>query len=92
MMTISKLATATALASLLLVGGAFAQTGAPAAKDAAPAATAAKAPKEAKPRTAASLDCSKQADEKGLKGKERKKFRKACIKEAGDKSAAPAAK
>ncbi|UGY19625.1 PsiF family protein [Bradyrhizobium septentrionale] len=90
MTKISTFATATALASLLLMGGAFAQTAAPAAKDAAPAAQA-KAPKEAKPRSAASLDCSKQADEKGLKGKERKKFRKACIKEAGDKSAAPAA-
>ncbi|MGY4476189.1 PsiF family protein [Bradyrhizobium sp. USDA 3364] len=92
MKTISSLATATAVASLLLMGGAFAQTAAPAAKDAAPAATTqTKAPKEAKPRSAASLDCSKQADEKGLKGKERKKFRKACIKEAGDKSAVPAA-
>ncbi|AUC94750.1 MULTISPECIES: PsiF family protein [Bradyrhizobium] len=90
MKTISSLATATAVASLLLMGGAFAQTAAPAAKEAAPAATTAKPAKEAKPRSAASLDCSKQADEKGLKGKERKKFRKACIKEAGDK-AAPAA-
>ncbi|MGY3487235.1 hypothetical protein ACVW1C_005118 [Bradyrhizobium sp. USDA 4011] len=91
MKKISTLATATALASLLLMGGAFAQTAAPAAKDAAPKADT-KMAKEAKPRSAASLDCSKQADEKGLKGKERKKFRKACIKEAGDKSAAPAAK
>jgi invasion protein IalB len=87
MTKISSLATVTALASLLLMGGAFAQTAAPAAKD-APQATA--PAKEAKPRSAASLECSKQADEKKLKGKERKKFRKACIKEAGDK-AAPAA-
>ena len=78
MKTISTLATATALASLLLMGGAFAQTAAPAAKDAAPAATAAKAPKEAKPRTAESLECSKEADAKGLHGKERKKFRSEC--------------
>ncbi len=90
MKTISTLATATALA-FMLTGGAFAQTAATAAKEAAPAATTAKPAKEAKPRSAASLDCSKQADEKGLKGKERKKFRKACIKEAGDKGAPAAA-
>jgi hypothetical protein len=35
---------------------------------------------EAKPRTAASIECSKQADEKGLHGKARKKFRSACIR------------
>ena len=90
MMTISKLATATALASLLLVGGAFAQTAAPAAKDAAPKADA-KMAKEAKPRTAESLECSKEADAKGLHGKERKKFRSEC-KKAGGAAAAPAAK
>ncbi|MCC8979008.1 phosphate starvation-inducible protein PsiF [Bradyrhizobium sp. 10BB] len=90
MMTISKLATATALASLLLVGGAFAQTAAPAAKEAAPKAET-KAPKEAKPRTAESLECSKEADAKGLHGKERKKFRSEC-KKAGGAAAAPAAK
>jgi hypothetical protein len=31
-----------------------------------------------KPRTAESLECSKQADAKGVHGKERKKFRKHC--------------
>jgi hypothetical protein len=31
-----------------------------------------------KPRTADSLECSKQADAKGLHGKERKKFRAHC--------------
>jgi invasion protein IalB len=83
MKTISSLATATALASLLLMGGAFAQTpAAPAAKDAAPMA------KTAKPHTAASIECSKEADAKGLHGKERKKFRSECKKSAG---AAPAA-
>jgi len=92
MMKISSLATVTALASLLLVGGAFAQTTAPAAKDAAPKAEAKAPAKEAKPRTAVSLDCSKQADDKKLKGKERKKFRKECMKEAGGApAAAPAA-
>ena len=39
-----------------------------------PAATA----KVKAPRTAKSLDCSKQADEKGLRGKARKKFRSQC--------------
>ncbi|MGY3532604.1 PsiF family protein [Bradyrhizobium embrapense] len=90
MKTMSKLATATALASLLLMGGAFAQTAAPAAKEAAPKADG-KMAKEAKPRTAESLECSKQADAKGLHGKERKKFRSEC-KKAGGAAAAPAAK
>ena len=88
MKTISTLATATALASFVLMGGAFAQTAAPAAKDAAPAATA-KAPK---PHTAESIECSKEADAKGLHGKERKKFRSECKKEKmGGAAAAPAA-
>lgn len=90
MKTMSKLATATALASLLLMGGAFAQTAAPAAKEAAPKADG-KMAKEAKPRTAESLECSKEADAKGLHGKERKKFRSEC-KKAGGAAAAPAAK
>lgn len=33
-----------------------------------------------KPRTAVSLDCSKQADAKGLHGKPREKFRNDCKK------------
>jgi psiF repeat len=37
-----------------------------------------KAKAQAKPRTAVSLDCSKQADAKGLHGKERRKFRSKC--------------
>jgi hypothetical protein len=87
MTKISALATATALASLLLMGGAFAQTTAP-AKTEAPKMEAPKteAAKEAKPRTAASLECSKEADAKGLKGKERKKFRSECKKAAADKA------
>ena len=87
MTKISSLATATALASFLLMGGVFAQTAAPAAKDATKTETKAPAEKkEAKPRTAASLECSKEADEKGLKGKERKKFRSQCKKAAADKA------
>jgi hypothetical protein len=92
MTRISAFATATAIASLLLMGAASAQTAAPAAKSDAPKADTAKAePKMAKPRTAASLECSKEADAKGLKGKERKKFRSECKKTAADKDK-PAAK
>ena len=86
MTKISSLATATALASLLLMGSAFAQTAAPAAKDATRTETKAPAEKKAeKPRTAESLECSKEADAKGLKGKERKKFRAECKKAAATK-------
>jgi hypothetical protein len=76
MMTISSRAAATAFASLLLMGSAFAQTTAPAAK------SDTKAPVV---HTAASLECSKEADAKGLHGKERKKFRSECKKTAAEK-------
>jgi hypothetical protein len=76
MMTISSRAAATVFASLLLMGSAFAQTTAPAAK------TETKAPVV---HTAASLECSKEADAKGLHGKERKKFRSDCKKAAAEK-------
>jgi hypothetical protein len=33
-------------------------------------------------RTAASMECSRQADEKGLHGKARKHFRSKCLKAA----------
>ena len=78
MMTLSSRAVATAFASLFLIGSAFAQTPAP-----APAAAAkTKAPVV---HSAASLECSKEADAKGLHGKERKKFRSECKKNAADK-------
>jgi glucose/arabinose dehydrogenase len=108
MTKISSLVTATAIASLLLMGAASAQTTAPAKTEAPktdttktdttktePTKTEAKAPAEKKaekPRTPGSLECSKQADEKGLKGKERKKFRTACKKEFADKEKAGADK
>lgn len=76
MMKISSRAAATAFASLLLISSAFAQTAAPAAK------SATKAPMV---HTAASLECSKEADAKGLHGKERKKFRSECKKAAAEK-------
>jgi len=85
-MKISSLATAAALASLLFTGSAFAQMTAPAAKDATKTETKAPAEKkEARPRTAESLECSKQADAKGLHGKERKKFRSECKSAAAEK-------
>ncbi|THD61943.1 MAG: phosphate starvation-inducible protein PsiF [Bradyrhizobium sp.] len=91
MMTLSSRAVATAFASLLLMSSAFAQTPAPATP--APAAKTAPAPaaekKAEKPRTAASIECSKEADAKGLKGKERKKFRSECKKAAKDAAAKP---
>ncbi|WP_213739722.1 PsiF family protein [Bradyrhizobium sp. dw_411] len=77
MKTISSRAIATAFASMLLMGSAFAQTPA-----AAPAAKAEKAPVV---HSAASLECSKEADAKGLHGKERKKFRSECKRAAADK-------
>ncbi|AWL99011.1 PsiF family protein [Bradyrhizobium amphicarpaeae] len=90
-MTLASRLAAIVLATLLASGTAFAQTAAPATKtdtktDAATADK--KAPKE---RSAESLDCSKQADAKGLHGKERKKFRSECIKSAKAGTATPAA-
>ena len=67
-----------------LASSAFAQTPAP-AKDAPKTETKAPAPAEKKaekPRTAASLECSKEADTKGVHGKERKKFMSECKKAA----------
>jgi hypothetical protein len=88
MMTLPSRAVAAAFASLLLMGSAFAQTPAPATP--APAAKMAPAEKKAeKPRTAASLECSKEADTKGVHGKERKKFMSECKKAAKDAAAKP---
>jgi invasion protein IalB len=85
MMTLSSRAVATAFASLLLISSAYAQTPAPAPGAApAPAATAAPAKKAEKPRSAASLQCSKDADDKSLHGKDRKKFMSECKKTAKD--------
>jgi hypothetical protein len=88
MMTFSSRVAATAIASLFLMSSAFAQTTTPATP--APAAKAAPAEKKAeKPLTAASLECSKDADTKGLHGKERKKFMSDCKKTAKDAAAKP---
>ena len=85
-MTISsRLATAIGASFLLFATPVFAQsTAAPAAKSdtAAPAATD---KKPAKAHSPESIECSKEADAKGLHGKERKKFRSECKKAAMDK-------
>ncbi|HET6838099.1 MAG TPA: PsiF family protein [Bradyrhizobium sp.] len=75
-MTLSSRVAATALASVLLIGSAFAQTTTPAPAD----------KKAAKPRTEASLACSKEADTKSLHGKDRKKFMSECKKSSAEKA------
>jgi hypothetical protein len=90
MMTFFSRAAVIAVASLLLSSSAFAQTATPAApavKTAPAPATAPAAKKAEKPRSAASLQCSKDADAKKLHGKERKKFMSECKKAAADKPA-----
>jgi hypothetical protein len=85
-MTLSSRAAVAAFASLFLISSAFAQTTTPATP--APAEKAAPAKTE-KPRSAASLECSKEADTKGVHGKERKKFMSECKKAAKDAAAKP---
>jgi len=100
MITISSRAAALAFAaSLVFASAAYAQTPAPAASPApaaaaAPAAApAAKMKKAQKPRTAASIECSKQADAQGLHGKKvRGPFMKKCKADAKAAAAAPASK
>ncbi|MBW7966837.1 PsiF family protein [Bradyrhizobium sp. BR 10261] len=90
-MTLASRLAVVAIASLFATGTAFAQTAAPVAKTEPANTTDKKAPKE---HSAESLECSKQADAKGLHGKERKKFRSECIKTAkagGAAAPAPAA-
>jgi len=72
-MKLSALASAAVLAVALSTGAAFAQTTAP-----APAAGATTMTPAA--RSAKSIECSKEADAKGLHGSERKKFRAECKK------------
>jgi hypothetical protein len=61
-----------ATTALLIGGAALAQTAAP-----APAAPAMAAPAAAAP-SAKSVECSKEADAKGLHGEARRKFRAEC--------------
>ena len=77
-----------AVVSLFFAGSALAQGTAPAA---APGTTA-PAKKAEKPRTPESMACSKEADEKSLHGKDRKKFMSQCKKDAKAKGGASDAK
>jgi len=86
MMTFSSRAAVAAVATLFLMSSAMAQTAAPAA---APAAKMAPEKKAEKPRSAASMQCSKDADAKSLHGKERKKFMSECKKAGKDAAAKP---
>ena len=89
MMTISSRAAVAAIATLFLMSSAMAQTAAP-APAATPAPKMAPAEKKTeKPRSAASLQCSKDADAKGVHGKERKTFMSECKKAAKDAAAKP---
>jgi psiF repeat len=69
-MKLSALASVAVLAVALSAGAAFAQTTAPAAGETTTMTPAA--------RSAKSVECSKEADAKGLHGAERKKFRAKC--------------
>ena len=73
-MNVTKFLTAVVFAATLATG--------------ASAATADKLGKVAKVHSPESIECSKEADAKGLHGKERKKFRKICL--AGKAKAAKA--
>lgn len=91
MMKFTTLAITTAVAALLLAAPASAQSTAPAAAPAAKSTTAPMAAPKAAPkakteRSAVSVECSKQADAKGLHGKERHKFRSTCKKNGGKAS------
>jgi len=63
---------------------AFAQTTQPATPPAAKSSTSAPAPStsSSKQRSTVSMECSKEADAKGLHGKARKEFRSECKKNA----------
>jgi invasion protein IalB len=80
MMTLSSRAAVTVVASLFLACSAYAQTTTAPATSKPAATTPAK--EAEKPRSPESIACSKQADEKGLHGKERHKFRSQCMKDA----------
>ncbi|HWV96044.1 MAG TPA: PsiF family protein [Xanthobacteraceae bacterium] len=83
MIKLTSCAIATAFAALLLTGPVSAQSTAPAATAPAAKTTTAPAPKAKSERSAVSVECSKQADAKGLHGKERHKFRATCKKNGG---------
>ena len=69
-------------ASLSLASTLALAQSAPAAPAATPPAAAAPAAKTSKPQSPVSMECSKEADAKGLHGKARKEFRSECKKNA----------
>jgi hypothetical protein len=79
-MKIITFVTCAAMTACLMGGVAFAQTTAPA--PAAPATAPAPAKAAAPAQSAQSIECSKQADAKGLHGAARKKFRAECKRKA----------
>jgi psiF repeat-containing protein len=86
MTTTYSRATAAAITCLLVFASpVLAQTTAPGPAQSDSTAPAAPDKRTSKPRSAASLECSKEADAKGLHGKERKKFRAECKKAAEEK-------
>ncbi|MGE0768844.1 MAG: PsiF family protein [Hyphomicrobiaceae bacterium] len=92
MMRIASKLSIGAAALVLSAGLAFAQTpqapaaATPKAPAAAPAKTTKGVPKKA--TTPEGIECSKQADEKKLHGKERKSFRGKCIRDLKKAAAA----
>jgi len=70
------------LASAVFIGAASAQSTTPRSAKTPPVATKPITKKPMAPlRSAASIECSKQADVKGLHGFKRVKFRHSCIKQ-----------
>lgn len=72
--------------SVFCASTALAQTTPPAASPPAAAKMTPKAKAPEKPRSAESIECSKQADAKGLHGKPRKTFRATCMKDMKKKT------
>jgi hypothetical protein len=82
-MTMIKTAIAAAALAFALSTGAMAQTATDTTKSTTATTKTVKAPKvkaPAKPRSEASMACSKDADAKNLHGKARKTFRETCMK------------
>ena len=79
-----RMVTVVAIISLLSANVAIAQT--PPANPPAASKTTPTAKPPEKPRTAESIECSKQADAKGLHGKERQTFRSKCMKDLKKKT------
>jgi hypothetical protein len=75
-----------AMLSGFCVSAAFAQTTPPATSAPSATKTAPKTKVPEKARSAESIECSKQADAKGLHGKPRKTFRSKCMKDMKKKT------